>query len=311
MTPKTNFVTDKDFEKFFKYTSGSLPPFIKEEINKTDTSYRMALKHELMEYVLMYIQTIDKFSKPRTKEQNLNAFENGWLENFINISTCGISLKNLKPGYFRDSKFLRYNNDIVISENLQLDFDLFKIARMCIFNKYFGDPTTICELGCGSCQNALIFSQMYPFSKIICSDWTKSTLKIVDYLNQNYNNNISGYLYDLTTNEPLSFIPINATIVSIHSFEQLGTNFKNIVHNIIDRHPKIVLQYEPIMEFYNSESLLDYLALSYCNKRGYLNGYFTYLRNLEKKGEIEIIEAYRPFLGDILHESSIIVWRPK
>ena len=64
------------------------------------------------------------------------------------------------------------------------------------------------------------------------------------------------------------------------------------------------------MEFYSDNNLYDLLAIQYCRKRNYLENYLTALKQLEQQQEIEIICAYRPFLGGVLHESSLVVWRP-
>lgn len=106
------------------------------------------------------------------------------------------------------------------------------------------------------------------------------------------------------------FIPRGSAIVTIHAFEQLGTNFAGILDFIIKSRPQIVVQYEPVLEYYSENNLYDFLALKYCRKRNYLENYLTALKQLEQQKRIEIIADYRPFLGGVLHESSLIAWRP-
>jgi hypothetical protein len=102
----------------------------------------------------------------------------------------------------------------------------------------------------------------------------------------------------------------NSAVITIHSLEQLGQSYDKLLSFIMAAKPRIVVNYEPILEFYDEDNLLDYLALLYSSKRNYLSGYLTALRELEKQNKIEILQAYRPYLGGIIHEASLIVWRP-
>ena len=303
-------VTIKDFERMFRFDNDTLPEFIRKELSMIDTSYHHADATELAEYVLRYLQQIDKPCLVRSKAENLVAFETGWTENYNKMLQDGISLENLKPGYFRGSKFLRYNNELIVSDNLQLEFDLFKIARHCIFYKYFNKSDTICELGCGSCQNIFMLAELFKNTTLIAADWTNAAKKIADHLGFCLKQNISGHVLDMMDIKDARFIPPGSAIVTIHAFEQLGTNFAGILDFIIKSRPHIVVQYEPVLEYYSENNLYDFLALKYCRKRNYLENYLAALKQLEQQKRIEIIAAYRPFLGGVLHESSLIAWRP-
>lgn len=270
----------------------------------------MADAQEQAEYVLDYLKTIDENAIPRTKQENMAVFDEGWTENYQKMLEEGISINSLKPGYFRGSKYLRFNNQLIVSDNLQLEFDLFKIARYCIFHQYLNGYDSICELGCGSCQNILMLSEMFKEANIVGADWTNASKKIADYLGTNLKMNISGYIFDMLNIQESEFVLPNSAIVTVHAFEQLGTSFLNALNFIKKCCPGIVVQYEPLLEFYSENNLFDFLAIRYCRKRNYLENYLTALKQLEQQREIEIICAYRPFLGGVLHESSLVVWRP-
>jgi hypothetical protein len=75
--------------------------------------------------------------------------------------------------------------------------------------------------------------------------------------------------------------------------------------------PSVVVQYEPVLEFYDPDNLYDALALRYCRQRNYLEGYYPALQRLQDEGRIEILAARRPELGGTLHEASVLVWRPR
>ncbi len=303
-------VTAEDFERMFRFEDGTLPEFISRELESVVSAHHLADAQEQAEYVLDFLKRIEQQTITRTKAENLAAFESGWTENYNKLLRDGTSLNSLKPGYFRGNKFLRYNNQLVVSDNLQLEFDLFRIARHCIFYKYLNNRDTICELGCGSCQNILMLTEMFKDAALIAADWTNAAKKIADHLGSSLKRNISGHVLDMMEIKDASFIPSGSAIITIHAFEQLGENFAGVLDFMIKSRPRIVVQYEPVLEYYSESNLYDFLALKYCRKRNYLENYLTALRKLEQEKKIEIISSYRPFLGGVLHESSLIVWRP-
>ncbi|MCX5667168.1 MAG: hypothetical protein NTY34_02515, partial [Candidatus Omnitrophica bacterium] len=91
---------------------------------------------------------------------------------------------------------------------------------------------------------------------------------------------------------------------------QLGSRHEKLLSFIMKAKPQIVLHYEPILEFYDQDNLLDYLAYMYSRKRNYLTGFWSALGKLEKEGRAKIMTACRPFIGGVIHEASLIVWRP-
>lgn len=303
-------ITLTDFERMFRFAPGTLPGFIKEELSKIDTSYHQADAAELAEYILQYLQQIDKPWLVRNKAENLAAFEKGWSENYQKMVTEGISLNALKPGYFRENKFLRYDNGLIVPANHQLEFDLFKVARYCVFDKYLRNAEAVVELGCGSCQNLLMLADFFKHIKIFGADWTQASIKTADFLAKKLNRDIVGFHLDMLEPQKDIQLPSGAALLTIHAFEQLGRGYGPILKYIFESKPSIVVHYEPIIELFTEDNLLDFMAIRYFHKRNYLQCYLSSLHELEKRGIIEIIEEYRPFLGGVLHDSSIIVWRP-
>lgn len=300
-----------EFEALFACPPGTLPVAAREQLARTDTAHEDAGVADLEEYILHFLQQIDSPLLQRSREENLAAFEKGWGENFQRLRTKGISLDALKPGYFRGCRFLRYRGRLVTSPNLQLEFDLFRVARLVLFHRYLRDIPAIWELGCGSCQNILMLAEQFPDSTLVASDWTAVSGEIADHLGRELKRDIHGVRYDMAGAPIPPPLAPGGAIVTIHAFEQLGTDFHAVLQTMLAAQPAIVLQYEPVLEFYDPSNLYDGLALRYCRKRRYLDGYYTELRRLEAAGRIEILEARRPFLGGTLHEASVLAWRPR
>ena len=153
-------IAGDDFLRMFDCHLDELPEQFLSGLNRVDTEYREANLVEFEEYVLNVLKRINPPDITRTKEENLEAFEKGWEENLESIIPGNISLESLKPKYFRGSKFLRYNNTLIVTDNLDLEYDLFTLAR------YLSSSEDIYEFGCRSCQNLLMLSEIFPSKRL-------------------------------------------------------------------------------------------------------------------------------------------------
>ena len=60
----------------------------------------------------------------------------------------------------------------------------------------------------------------------------------------------------------------------------------------------------------SDNKLLDYLSIKYSEKRNYLKGYHEYLKELERKKVIKIIEEKKSYFGSFyINGYSIVVWK--
>ncbi len=303
-------ITREDFLRMFSCQLTELPEQLLSGLNRINTEYHEAGLIEFEQYVLDVLKLINLPGITRTKQQNLEAFEKGWEENLGSIISGNISLERLKPKYFRGSKFLRYNKKLIVTDNLDLEYDLFTLARYLLFTRYLSSAADIYELGCGSCQNLLMLSEIFPKKKLYGLDWTHASAKIAGLLAESRKREISGIIFDMMEPPADIFIKPHSAVFTIHALEQLGSNHRKLLSFIMAAKPEIVFHYEPIVEFYDPDKLLDYLALAYSQKRNYLSGFYTALRKLQEQNRIEILESRRPYLGGVIHEASLIVWRP-
>lgn len=304
-------ITEEDFGALFNVSCKELPAAFCEKLYNVDTGYTFANKYELEEYIFNVLKLIYSNNIQRTVEQNLQTWEKGWSENLSFLSQNNVtSVEALKPKYFRESRFLRFNNELIVPDNLNLEYDLFVLSRYIIFSKYLSVYKNIYEFGCGSCQNLLMLSDVFPSKKLYGLDWAEPSIKIAKKLSETLDRNIEAFIFDMLNPSPDIVLKPKSAVITIHSLEQLGQRYDKLLSFIIAARPDIVVNYEPILEFYDEDNLLDYLAILYSRKRKYLSGYLTSLRELEKQNKIEILQAYRPYLGGIIHESSLIIWRP-
>lgn len=285
-----------------------LPAPVQEGLAEIDTNYSRLSRDEAEAFVLEVLTVINTPGVARNRDENLTAWENGWSENLAEFQDRPTA-DALKPKYFRASRFFRYDGDIVKPDNPHIEHDLFTLVRHHLFQTIFRDFGTIYELGCGSCQNLWMLSQLYPEKKLHGMDWAKASVGIAEELRTRLGRNVQGHWFDMKNPDPGLDLDPKALVFSIHALEQLGTDHTALIAYLLEK-PAMVFHYEPVLEFYDESNLYDLLALMYSRKRNYLNEYLTELRRLEAQGALEIIDARRPYIGGVHHESSFIIWRP-
>lgn len=220
----------------------------------------------------------------------------------------------------------RYNPDILIPKFITQnapakrwkglysplqEYSLFCKHREDILSYIPKDISTIIELGSGSGHNVAYFASKFPDKKIIGFDWSESAVNILKILSRQYPN-VSGRRCDLFTGiYEGSAVLQKATIVTFHAFEQLGGNFEIALFMILNEKPRMVIQTEPIFEFYDEANPFDKVAMDYHEKRGYLKGYWPALQKLESEGKIKIHQAKKSEFGNFFHDGySLLVWEP-
>ena len=307
-------ITTEDFLRMFNCRQDELPEQFVTKFRNVDTTYSEANLDEYKEFFLNTLKYIDSVNA-RNETETYRAFEKGWNENLKLFSDTG-SLEDLIPKYVKPSKFLRFNQELIVTENPRLEYELFTLARYIIFSKYLKSFDNIYEFGCGSCQNLYLLSQMYHSKQIYGMDWSESSVKIANKLGQQLNMkgylfDMKGYLFDMMRPQKSFKLQQDSAVFTVGALELLGTDFDKFLSFLVRSKPGVVLHYEPIREFYDPECLLDYLAIMHDSKRNYLSGYLTRLKELQDQNKIEIIESRRTYLGGPHHEAtSIIAWKP-
>ena len=95
------------------------------------------------------------------------------------------------------------------------------------------------------------------------------------------------------------------------SLEQTGEEFEKFLDFLVQAKPNLVIHIEPIEELLDENNLLDLLSIKYFRKRHYLKGLLSYLRMLESRKSISILESRRTFVGSFFIDGySLIVWKP-
>ena len=309
ITERWNNLTPAEFCGWFGCGAEDLGTRALATLKTGDFRWRPAKKAELQEHLKEYLPKLKGTWIERDREKNRQVWSNGWRESLAEIKAKGVNPETCRPKYFRGSPFLRLQGDLVVTPNPFLENDLLNAAREYLFWRYLSEVPVICELGCGSGQNLLLLAEMFPEKQIIGLDWVEPCVEIAMEIGKKHPN-VSGALFDMTEPDSKLKLPPGVGIVSIHALEQIGERHAALLDWIFNQKPSVVVQHEPVVEFYDPANLLDFLATWFSEKRSYLKGYLPALQALVEKKKIEILQAFRPKVGGVYHEASVLVWRP-
>jgi len=266
------------------------------------------LKDKIILETLMRIDSnLTKSGEKRKLEWN-----DGWGENLNEFISTNYSYSSLVPKYYRPGNIKRWRGNYIRTESDSFEYDFFDVLRHVVFQNYLASAHEVYEFGCGSPHNLVELFKLFPGIKLHGCDWSQSAVTICELLRKENGIDIKGHLFDFFNPKLVDSPTQGCTFITCGGLEQVGSNFKAYVNFVLSSVPEKVIHLEPICELYQgTESLLDYLAKSYHESRNYLNGYLTYLLNLEKEDLVEIEAIRRIPAGGHFHEGwSLIVWRP-
>ncbi|NLF24386.1 MAG: hypothetical protein GX589_01840, partial [Deltaproteobacteria bacterium] len=235
----------------------------------------------------------------------------GWHENLREFIDSNYELRALIPKYFKPGEAKRLRRNYVLPTSNQFELSIIKIIRTCLAKKYFWDCSKVFEFGCGTGYHLVSLAQLLPQSEIIGLDWVTASVQIVQLLAEKYKLRLRGGIFDYYQPDRSLDLDATSAVFTFASLEQIGDRHKEFIDFILERKPKICLNVECLEELYDPGDLLDFLALHYHRRRGYLSGYLGRLRELAERGRVEIIEERRTFFGSTYHEAyAFVAWRP-
>ncbi|MGA8849123.1 MAG: transketolase C-terminal domain-containing protein [Dehalococcoidia bacterium] len=302
-------LTLEDFARLFGTTIDDIPNDCRKLIAETDFRHRILGSEERDKVLLDVLKKIDSDQLTVAGREKKVVWEKGWSENLQNFLE-NYDLNKLTPKYYRPSQVLRLYRNYITAYDQNFEFNFFKVFRLWLFRKYLRDAESIHEFGCGPGHNLVALAELYPEKKIHGLDWSLTSRDLVNKIAEVYKYNITGHLFDMFSPDESLEITNNSAILTIGSLEQLGHEYELFLQFILKKSPKLCIHVEPICELYNENHLLDYVAIKYHQRRGYLENYLNRLRRLEIEGKIEILKTQRMFFGSLYEDSwSFIVWR--
>lgn len=295
--------------QFKKFTKNKTPYFLKKKFK--ELNYTFLNKKEEKIKILEIIKTIHKSYIKKSGKSYKKNWNNGWNENYLMYKKSSKDT-DLIPKYFFKNKFSRIGDNLIKTFSKNFDYKVLKLITSYLFFKYLKNEKNIIEFGAGTGHNLINLSKINKSANLYGLDWSKSSQKIFKLVSKKYKK-ILGYKFDYykpSFNKKMHLKKNEWSCFTIASLEQIGKDFKPFLKFLQKQKPNIVVNLEPINELMNQNKILDYLSVEYSKKRNYLDTYYLYLKKLEEKKIIKIIEKRKSYFGSFyINGYSIIVWK--
>lgn len=300
-------ITAKDFKKFIKSEPSQ---YLKSKIK--NLNYEKLSKKDEKKYILEIVKTINEKKIQKSGKSYKEKWNSGWGQNYNEFKKTK-KINSLIPKYFFKTNISRINDELIRVKSKYFDFKVLNLITGYIFEKYLKKEENIIEFGCGTGHNIINLRNLNKTATVYGLDWSHYSQKILNILSKR-DNKIRGFFFDYFKpkfpKKEIYNLRNNFSCFTVASLEQIGGDFKKFVKFLKKENPKLIINIEPINELLHESELLDYLSIKYSEKRNYLIGYHKYLKELERKKIIKIIEEKKSYFGSLyINGYSIIVWK--
>jgi len=302
----------EDFASSFGVEAETFSPSLVKEIKALDFSYRKPSEEEFEGLILEILKKIESDTQIIGAEEREKVWFDGWNENLQMFKESDFDEESLTPKFVRPGNPIRLNQSYIFPKDDDFELNFIKIYRLWYLEKYFSDVKNIYEFGCGTGFNLLAANSLFPQKRLFGSDFVQSSVDLVNEIANSKKVNLRGDLFNMLSPDYDYEILPNSGIYTFGALEQLASETDPILEFFISKKPDICVHTEPVIELYDKDNnLSDFLAAKFQGKRGYTSGLITKLKNLEEKGEIEILAIKRLYFGSFFMEGyNHIAWKP-
>jgi len=299
----------EEFSRMFGVTEGDLSDECTEAIQRTNFAYRIAEGKEHEALLLHALKELEKDLSISGPSRKLD-WESGWKENLEDFNSSNYDPQKLIPKFVKRNTHCRFDGQYIFPENPDFETAFVTVLRVFLFKKYFSQFRYIYEFGCGTGHNLFQLSTLFPEKHLVGLDWAEASCEIIQQMAREHRLNLSSVLFDMFEPDYDVAIEPGCGVFTIGTLEQLGKKFDHFLDFLVSKKIGLCVNVETCYELYDQNSIFDYVAIKYLEKRNYLKGYLERLRDFEEKGQIIIIEARKTF-GSFFHDGySYIVWKP-
>lgn len=279
-----------------------------DDVDKFDLTYYKLAEKEAEKEFLAALKRIQFDVQTAGTPERTEVWEKGWGEN-LRAFGDSLDVSDLMPKYFRPDIAFRLKGHWVKSRNPRFEYELGNILKQCLYEMYASDVEDIYEFGCGTGYNLVQMGRMFPQKHLHGFDLTESAISILSVLREKMGVDVTGQTFDFTKSECSVQLQPNSLVFTSAALEQIGDRCRLFVDFLLEKDFKRCVHLEPIVELYDENDLLDYLAKTFHQKRHYLSGLLPYLQELEAVGKIVIDKVQRTHFGNFNHEGyTVLVW---
>lgn len=305
-------LTIDDFARLFGTIAADIDDSCKELIDTTDFRYERLSGAERDKVILNILKRIDSADLVVSGDDRKPDWEKGWAENLHDFIDSGYDVSKLVPKYFKKNVPVRLNREYVLPVDPDFVINCTRVFRNWLFKKYLKDSGSIYEFGCGPATHLAFLAGIYPDKNLYGLDWANPSQEIIRLMAKHFGWQIEGRHFDFFAPDVNLHLEENSAVYTFGALEQVGRNHEAFLQFLLKGSPELCINVECISEFYNQDYLPDYLAFKYHNRRNYLDGYLTRLRELETAGKIQILAMHHQQFGNMYDDShSYVIWKPK
>jgi len=301
----------EDFARLFGTSVEQLSDRCRTLIAQGDFRYRVLSPEERDQVLLGVLKRIDSGQFTEAGKEGKGRWEKGWAENLKSFREHGWDLSKLVPKYIRPNQPLRLYQNYVMPVDPNFEINWYEIFRHWMFTTYFKEAKVVYEFGCGSGINLAALANLYPEKRYVGLDWTASSKEIVDEMVRAYGWNMKGHCFDFFDPDESFKIEERSIVFTLGALEQTGRDYEAFLQYLLRRPLGLCVNIEPIVEWYDENSLVDYAAIRFHRMRKYWEGFPNRLKELERAGRVEILKMTRSYFGSLLLDGySQTIWRP-
>lgn len=307
--PEEKKLTAADFKEAF---GENISTRLQKRIEELDIRYRELSSEERDEAIRIIVDALVTPRLDRSGDDKLPKWEKGWGENLSALKENKADA--LKPIYFNKDTIARWQGRLIKPLAPGWDYNALTIITEWLFEKYFSQTKLIHEFGCGTGHHLLRLRSINPDAKLIGLDWAEASQQIIGELKeQGTIDNIEGRRFDFFNPDKNLVIEEGSGVYTIAALEQVGENHRPFIEYLLKYKPSVCVHIEPMAEFLDPNSLLDYLVIAYYKRRNYLWGFYDALKKLEEEEKIDIHLERRTGIGGNLFIEGymVVVWSPK
>jgi len=291
--------------------NGSLCPLLRERVELADLTYENISPEERDAYLIEVIETLIKPNIVKAGPHRRADWEVGWSENLAALQQ-GTPVEAIMPRYHGKNRLVRWRQELVRPVAPLFDYRIHTIIVDWAIDTFLKQASSLYEFGCGPAYHLLRARQFNAGARLVGLDWATASQKIIgEIVSRGIEKNIQGVNFDFFHPDHAIDFPPGSGVYTVAALEQVGADFEPFLQFLIKKRPTICVHLEPVEELLDQRNLVDRLSQLYFQKRNYLRGFLTRLRELRDLGQITIHREQRTYTGSFFIEGhSLVVWSP-
>lgn len=279
------------------------------EVARHDFRYRRLAQAERDAVILSVLRKLGGFTQVGAHRHDI--WSMAWADVARRYDDSKGDLSALEPGFIGGTQHIRLLGDYALPVVPGFEFNYFRVLRRWLFGKYLAPHRDVYEFGCGSGFNLVALALAAPDKRLTGLDWAEPAVDLIHRVAEANSLPLTGRRFDFFAPDGDLVLEPGAAVTTFCALEQTGERCTIFLDWLLERRPALVVSMEPVLDFYDPDSLFDDLAIRYHTGRKYLNGYLPWLHAQAAAGRVELLKARRLGMGSLYHEGySLLIWRP-